>query len=57
MMDMQKSTWEDVKKREKLPFRGYQKVSKDMDEPNRKGAEVWNEMVDRLIEVNEMKDK
>lgn len=56
-MDMQKSTWQDVKKREKLPFRGYQKVSKDMDEPQRKGAEVWNEMVDRLIEVNEMKDK
>lgn len=56
----QRSTWGNAaasKKKQLLPFRGFQKITDDMDEPQRRGAEVWNEMVKRLIEVGEMKDK
>jgi hypothetical protein len=54
----QRSTWGNAvasKKKPKLPFRGYQKITDDMDEPQRRGAEIWNEMVSRLVEVDEMK--
>lgn len=55
----QRSTWGNAgtKKKTKLPFRGYQKITDDMDEPQRRGAEIWNEMVARLIEDGGMKDK
>jgi hypothetical protein len=58
----QRSTWGNAvgntsRKKNKLPFRGFQKETDDMNESQRKGVQVWNEMVTRLIEVGEMKDK
>jgi hypothetical protein len=56
----QRSTWGNAavsKKKPKLPFRGFQKITDDMDEPQRRGAEIWNEMVSRLIEDGGMKEK
>lgn len=52
----QKSTWDNAPKsgRPMIKHRGIQKITKDMSEPARKGAEIWNEMVERLIEVGEM---
>lgn len=59
---MNRSTWGNAapssKKAKKLiPFRGFQKITEGMSDSQRRGAEQWNEMVQRLVETGEMKEK
>lgn len=58
----QHSTWgnavQSTKRAKKIiPFRGYNKITDDMSDAQRRGAEQWNEMVQRLVETGEMKEK
>lgn len=53
---MDKITW-DVVKTEKMEYVALRKITKEMSPAEKKGAELWNTMVEIVRSVGRMEDK